>query len=175
MKRTLITTLAFLMMATIAAADGGGHGGPGDNDFGRGGADAIVASDGTVFITRTVVDTGTNTAATTITAVRPAGTTAWTITVNSHGNLRLSGSNLISLSETRAADGTVTATLTAYSTATGATAWTRTINGEVQDLLPFSGGTYAIVVVPATTTGGTATRSLVAIGNDGSVLWTISL
>ncbi|MGZ8830869.1 MAG: hypothetical protein ACXW2Q_10900 [Thermoanaerobaculia bacterium] len=174
MKRTLITTLAFLMIATIAAANGGGHGGPGDNDFGRGGANTIVGSDGTIFITRTVVDTGTRTATTTVTAIRPAGTTAWTITVTSRGNLLLSGSNLISLSETRA-DGVVTSTLTAYSTATGATAWTRAINGEVQDLLPFSGGTYAIVVVPATTTGGTATRSLVAIGNDGSVLWTVAL
>jgi outer membrane protein assembly factor BamB len=174
MKRTLITTLAFLMIATIAAANGGEHASPGGNDFGRAGADAIVGSDGTVFITRTVVDTGTRTATTTVTAIRPTGTTAWTITLSTHGNLRLSGSNLISLSETRA-DRVVTSTLTAYSTATGTTAWTRAINGEVQELLPFSGGTYALVVVPATTAGGTATRSLVAIGNDGSVLWTVSL
>jgi hypothetical protein len=176
MKRVLILTFAMLMIAAAATANGG-HGGPGGDlgDFDRGGAGAVVGSDGTIYITRSVVDTGTNTVTTTVTAVRPTGTTAWTATITTRGRLILSGSNLLSLNETRATDGTITSTITAIATATGATAWTRTISGEAQELQPFSGGTYAIVVTPATTSGGTATRSLVAIGNDGSVLWTVNL
>ena len=81
--------------------------------------------------------------------------------------------NVIAESYTRS-DGTITTTLTAISAASGATAWTKTINGRVE-LIPFSGGTYAIVTVPATTSGGTATRSVIGIGNDGSTLFTLAL
>ena len=49
------------------------------------------------------------------------------------------------------------------------------IAGAALELRPFNNGTYAVVVTPAATTGGTATRSLVAIGNDGSILWTLAL
>lgn len=175
MKKTFLTTVAMLMVASLALANGG-HGGPG-GPFGPdfGGGDLLVASDGTVFLTRTVVDTGTNTATTTVTAIRPTGVTAWTATLsNREGRLVLSGSNLLSVTSTTASDGTVSSTITALSTATGAVAWTRTISGRVTDLTSFSGGTYAIVVTPATTTGGTATRQLVAIGNDGTILWTVT-
>ena len=161
MKKTLITTIAMLMLASLALANGGGRGGPGGPAFGDfGGGNLLIASDGTVFLTRTVVDTGARTATTTVTAIRSTGVTAWTITLaNRDGNLVLSGTNLLSLTSTSASEGTVSSTITALSTASGAVAWTRTINGAVQDLLPFSGGTYAIVVIPATTSGGTATRS----------------
>ena len=171
MKKTLITTVAMLMLASLALANGGGRGGPGD--FGEG--NLLIASDGTVFLTRTVVDTATRTATTTVTAIRSTGTTAWTATLSDRdGRLVLSGSNLLSVTSTAASDGTVSSTITALSTASGAVAWTRTISGRVTELEPFSGGTYAIVVTPAATTGGTATRQLVAIGNDGTVLWTVT-
>lgn len=177
MKKTLITTIAMLMLASLAIANGGGHGGlggPGPGDFGEG--NLLVASDGTVFLTHTVVDTATRTATTTVTAIRSTGTTAWTATLaNRDGHLVLSGSNLLSVTVTAASGETVSSTITALSTASGAVAWTRTISGRVTELEPFSGGTYAIVVVPATTSGGTATRQLVAIGNDGSVLWTVTV
>jgi hypothetical protein len=173
MKRTLITTIALLMLASMAMAQN--HGGPSLADLGTGGGNAIVGSDATIYLTKTVFDNSTRSATTTVTAIRSTGTTAWTATLtDSRGNLVLSGPNLLSVTATRSA-GTVTTTLTAISTTTGATAWTRTINGEVQDLLPFNNGTYAIVRVPATTSGGTATRSLVAIGSDGYVLWTVTI
>jgi hypothetical protein len=181
MKRILIATLITLLTTGAAFANGGGergHGGPGGpgDDFGGvgGGGGSIVAADGTLFVTRRVVDTATDTATTQLVAITPAGATAWTVTLTDGGRFVLSGSNLLSVSST-STDTAVTSTITARSTATGAVAWTATINGRVTDLEPFNGGTYAIVVVPATTTGGTATRSVVAISNSGATLWTASI
>ena len=171
MKRVLAATFALLLTATIAGANDHGASGRGP-DFGPGG-DLIVASDGTIFLTTTTVSAGV--ATTQVRAVTSSGTAAWTITVNGRGRLVLSGNNLIAGSETTASDGSVSSTLTAYSTTTGSVSWTRTLTGLVAELVPFSGGTYAIVVTPSATSGGTATRSLVALGNDGSVLWTLAL
>ena len=72
-------------------------------------------------------------------------------------------------------DGTVSSTITAISTASGATAWTKSIAGRVGELAPFSGGTYVFVTVPAATSGGSATHSIVAIDNNGNTLWTVTL
>jgi len=172
MKRILITTFAITMLAAIAGANNGGGHGP----EGYGGeAGAIVASNGTIFVTSSTIDTGTRTSTTTIKAVSSSGSILWTATLSNAGRLELSDGNLIATNTTSASDGTVSTTLTAISTSSGSVAWTRTLNGRVTSLEPFSAGTYAIVVVPATTSGGSATRSLVAIGNDGSVLWTVSL
>jgi len=57
---------------------------------------------------------------------------AWTVTLSAGGHVTLSDGNLIVESASRASDGTVTTTLTAISTASGATAWTKTINGRVE-------------------------------------------
>ena len=179
MKRILVFTFALTLLASVAGAmdHGGMMGGPGVGPgMGPGdGRDLIVSSNGTVFVTGTVIDTSTRTSTTTIKAISASGATLWTATVSNGRGLTLSGNNLISISETAASDGTVSSTLTAVSISSGFTAWTRTLSGRVMSLEPFSGGTYAIVVVPAATSGGSATRSLVAIGNDGSVLWTVSL
>ncbi len=172
MKRILITTFALTMLAAIAGANGPGHGPEGG--YGPD-ADAIVASNGTIFVTSSTIDTGTRTSTTTIKAISSSGAMLWTATLTNAGRLVLSGNNLIATNSTTASDGTVSTTLTAISTSSGSVAWSRNLNGRVTSLEPFSAGTYAIVVVPATTSGGSATRSLVAIGNDGSVLWTVSL
>lgn len=176
MKKTSTIAIAlFLLLASVAGAQhhgGGPGGGPGDN--GPGGH-AIVGSDGTIYLETVTVDTTARTSSTKLTAVRSTGTIAWTATVANARGFELSGTNLITANETTASDATVSTTLTAISTASGAVAWTRTLAGRAGELRPFSGGTYAFVVVPASTSGGTATRSLVAIGNDGSVLWTLSL
>jgi hypothetical protein len=180
MKKTLIATLAFTMLASMAMANenhGGGNG-SGDNviaGFGadRDGGDAIVGSDGTLYLQSTTVTSGV--ATTRVTAIRPSGAVAWTATVTGREHLILSGTNLISVTEAKATDGTFTSTLSAISATTGAAAWTRTLSGRVTLLEPFSGGTYAIVVIPATTSGGTATRSVVGVGNDGSVLFTTAI
>src|SRR5205085_4641076 len=114
MKRILILTFALTMLAGIAAAnDRGGNGGFGSaNDGDRG---LIVSSSGTVFVTSTVIDTSTRTATTTIKAISASGSLIWTATVSNSRDLELSGSNLISLSDTTASDGTVSSTLTEIS------------------------------------------------------------
>jgi hypothetical protein len=179
MKRVLIALLAISMMTGVAFAHdgpppGGGHG-PGDGGGRDGGGGIIVASDGSAYVTKASSTSTSAAPSFVLAAIRSTGSTAWSVTINGRPDLTLSGSNLINVAEATASDGTVTSTLTAYSTASGTAVWTRTLNGRVQDLRPFSGGTYAVVVVPATTSGGTPTRSLVAIGNDGSVLWTVAI
>jgi len=156
MKKAGIATLTLLLVAGAAMAQ---HGGPG-------GGEVLVASNGTVFITSVVRDSATETATTQIVAVTTSGAKAWTATLANGGRLTLSGNNLLSVS-----DGTITA----INTATGATAWTLTQSGRVMELEPFSGGTYAIVVTPAATSGAAATRSLIAISSSGTVLWSVSL
>lgn len=183
MKKAVIAVFALLMVASIGLADGHG-GGPGGGmgpgmgmgpDHGPGfEGGALVGSDGTIYITSATTTSGTTTVS--VKAIRSTGATAWTATLPAGARgLTLSDGNLLTTSETRASDGTVTTTITAISTTSGSTAWTKTINGFVRDFVPFNGGTYAFVVTPATSSGGSAARSLVAIGNDGSVLWTVTL
>jgi hypothetical protein len=184
MRKAVAAAFAFLMVASIAAANGpGGPGGRGPGGPGGGPGEAggpggglIVASNGTVFITSETYDSATNTGTATIKAVSSSGAVLWTQTFsNGHGRFEISGSNLLSVSDVVATDGSVTSTITAISASTGATAWTKTVTGRVTDLTPFNGGTYAVVVIPATTSGGTATRSLVAISDAGATLWSITL
>lgn len=173
MKKAAVVFFAVSMIAAAAFAEGhgGGPGGPGGLVVGPEGG-LTVGSDGSVYITS--VSVTNNVATTTIKAVRSTGTVAWTASITGHPHITLSGSNILTLSDATS-DGTITSTITAISTLTGSTAWTRTITGRVDELRPFSGGTYAEVVVPPATSGGTATRSLVAIGNDGATLWTLTL
>ena len=173
MKRNLIAVLTLVLLSTSAFAQQGrggdrGQGGPG----GAPGGHAIVAPDGTIFITRDSATEGSFE----LVAIRPTGTTAWTATITGRSNLQLSGSNLLQVSQTQATETTpATTTIRAISTSSGQVAWTATLNGRVTSLEPFSGGTYAIVVTPAATAGGAATRSLVAISNSGPTLWTVAL
>src|SRR5256885_376524 len=165
MKRIPVVFLAVLMIAAAAIAhDGpGDHGPGGPAGFGpEGEGHGTVGSDSTIYLTTLTVDSTAGTASTKITAVRPTGTIAWTATLPVAAHLTLSDGNLIAESESRASDGTITTTLNAISTASGATAWTKTFTGRVA-LEPFNGGTYAFVTVPATTSGGSSTRSLVGI------------
>ncbi len=178
MKRLSIALLLVLTMTTGAAfARNGGQPGPGPGagpgaGAGPGGGNLLVATDGTIFVMRTVADSATNTATTTLTAITPSGSTAWTATLTDRGRLILSGNTLLSVSEGET-DGT--SVITARSTSTGAAAWSVTLTGRVTDLEPFSGGTYAVVVIPPATEGGIPARSLVAISSSGATLWTKSL
>ena len=182
MKKALIAALTILMVATMASAQmgGGHHGNPGQ---GRGpeaggpmGGHLIVADNGYVIVTRVVTDSATNTSSVQLVAITPSGSQAWTSTLTGgRGGFTLSGNNLLTVSSTAASDGTVSSTITARSVTTGATAWTLTRNGHITDLEPFSGGTYAVVVVPPTTAGGTATRTLIAISASGTVSWSVNL
>jgi hypothetical protein len=183
MKKTSLLSFALMMIAAVAFAQhhGGpgpgpehGPGGPGEfGGPGGPGADASVGSDGSIYLAK-VTETSNDVYTTTITAIRPAGTVAWTATVNAAAHIVVSGANVIAESGARNSDGTFTTTLNAFSASTGAAAWTVTLNGRAR-LIPFSGGTYAIVTVPATTSGGSATRSLIGISNSGSTLFTLAL
>lgn len=172
---TLIFAISMIAGAALAEGHGGGPGGPGGFGAPGGGPEGglLVGADGTVYLTTTTVSSGA--ATTTIKAVRSTGATAWTATINTRGHLELSDGNLLYVTESTAADGAVTSTINAINTTTGAAAWTRALGGRLMELRPFNNGTYAVVVTPAATNGGTATRSLVAIGNDGSILWTLAL
>jgi len=169
-----------LMIAGAALAQGhgappppfggpeGGHGGPGGPEGGL-----AVGADGTVYVTSTSVSN--NVASTTIKAIRATGTVAWTSTVTGRVRPLISDGNLLYVTHTEAADGTVTSTINAISAATGAASWTRSLGGHIAELRPFSNGTYAVTVTPPATSGGTPTRTLTAVGNDGSILWTQTL
>ncbi|HET8797744.1 MAG TPA: hypothetical protein VFO89_08655 [Thermoanaerobaculia bacterium] len=174
MKRLSIALLIVLMTAGAALARGNGHPGqgqgPGPDGFG--GGNLIVAADGTVIVSRIVSDSATHSATVTLTAISPSGATAWSVTLEDRGRLTLSGNNLLSVAP-GSTDGT--SVITARAVSTGAVAWNATFTGRVTDLEPFSGGTYAILVVPAATQGGPATRTLVAISPSGATLWSKAL
>ena len=180
-KRAVIAVVAVLMLASVAMANGdhGGPGGPGGpGDFGLGGpGGAIVGSDGTIYITREAASSTSTSRVFEIVAIRSTGTTAFTATLPSGArNAQLSGTNLLTVTDTTASGATSpTSQITAISTANGSTAWTLAIDGRVNGLEPFSGGTYVFIVKPAATSGGTATRTLEAVSNAGAVLWSVTL
>jgi len=122
MKKISVVFLAVFMIAAIASAQHGGgpmgEHGLGDERGGPGG-DAIVGSDGNIYLSSVIVDTTANTATQTIKAVSPAGTVVWTATLSAAGHPTLSDGNLIVEHASRASDGTVTTTLTAIATASG--------------------------------------------------------
>jgi outer membrane protein assembly factor BamB len=174
MKKTAIAVMALMMAATFAVANDHGGPGPGAGYEGDGGY-LDVASDGTVIITRaTAASTRTNPAAELV-AIRN-GAIAWTAALPSpRTQTEISGSQVIEVIDSTATGATTpSTTLTAFSIATGAHAWTLNITGRVKSLTPFSGGTYAVVIIPAATSGGTATRNLVAISSSGVVLSTVA-
>jgi hypothetical protein len=180
MKKTITVVLAMMMVATLAIANDhgmpagpGGPGGPGRGIEGDG--HISVAADGTVVIKRAAASSTTANPVADVVAIRN-GAIAWSATLPSpRADVELSGAQVIEVTDTTAsAASTPTTTLTALSISSGAQAWTLNITGRVTDLTPFSGGTYAVVVIPATTTGGTPTRNLVAISSTGTILSTVA-
>ena len=74
MKQSLIATLAFALLASVAVANDHGPGGPPPpGDFGRGPeGEAIVGSDGSLYIVKTTETAGNGTAAVTPMAAKEA-------------------------------------------------------------------------------------------------------
>ena len=177
--KKLSMAIAVMMFAALAFANGpehgGGPGGPGD--FGGGPGGLTVDSNGTIYLTvETAAGTSTTAPAFAIKAIGSAGATLWTSANFSGEHFELVNSNLIGVSVTRATSTTAaSSTITALSTATGTQAWTLAVDGIVTDIHPFSGGFYAVVVTPAATSGASATRTLEAISNSGTVLWKVTL
>jgi hypothetical protein len=182
MKKTGIAVLALLMVATFAVAnDHGGPGrpgpagGPGNHGPEFGGGYFDVASDGTVIITRAAASSTSANRVAEVVAIRN-GAIAWTSTLPSvRTDVEPSGTQLLEVYDSTATGATTPATtIRALSLSDGAQAWTLNITGRVENLTPFSGGTYAVVIIPATTTGGTATRNLVTINSSGVVTSTVA-
>jgi hypothetical protein len=180
--KKLSMAIAVMMFAALAFANGPDHGGgqggfPGDFGGPGGPGGFAVDSNGTIYLTvETAAGTKTTEPTFAIKAISSTGTTLWTSASFSGEHFELVNSNLIGVSVARATSTTAaSSTITALSTATGTTAWTLTVDGVVTDIHPFSGGFYAVVVTPPATTGGSATRTLEAISNSGTVLWKVSL
>jgi hypothetical protein len=176
MKKTAIAVLTLLMAATFAVANE--HGGSGASAGGRGiegDGHLTVASDGTVIVRRAAASSTTANPVAEIVAIRN-GAVAWSATLASpRTDIELSGSQVIEVTDTTASGAsTPTTGLTALNVSNGAQAWTLSITGRVEELTPYSGGTYAVVIIPATTTGGTATRNLVAISSTGVITSTVA-
>lgn len=176
MKKTGIAVLALLMAATFAVAND--HGGPGGLAGGRGiegDGHLNVAADGTVIVRRAAASSTTANPVAEIIAIRN-GAIAWSSTLPSpRTEVEISGTQVIEVTDTTASGAsTPTTGLTALNVSNGAQAWTLSITGRVEDLTPYSGGTYAVVIIPATTTGGTATRNLVAISSTGVITSTVA-
>ena len=177
--KKLTLAVAFMMFAALAFANGPNHGGGpggGPGDFGGPGGFA-VDSNGTIYLTvETAAGTSTTAPTFAIKAISSTGATLWTSANFSGEHFELVNSNLIAVSVTRATSTTAaSSTITALSTSTGTQAWTLTVDGMVTDIHPFSGGFYAVVVTPPATSGGSATRTLEAISNAGTVLWKVTL
>jgi len=174
--KKLSIAVAIMMVAAAAFANGPDHGpgGPGGPGEPGGGGGVIVDSNGTVYIdVLTAAGTSTTAPAFVLKAINSSGAVVWTsASMSGEHHFELANSNLISVSTTRATTTTAaSSTITAISTATGTTAWTLTVDGIATDVHPFSGGIYTIVVTPPASSGGTATRTLEAISNSGTVLW----
>jgi hypothetical protein len=180
MKKTITVALALMMAATIAVANdrGGppaGPGGPGPGRGVEGDGHLSVATDGTVVVVRAAASSTTGNPVAEVIAIR-GGAIAWSATLSSpRSDVEISGSQVIEVTDTTASGASSpTTTLTALALSNGAQAWTLNITGRVADLIPYSGGTYAVVIVPAATTGGTPTRNLVAISSTGTVTSTVA-
>jgi hypothetical protein len=170
--KKLSIAVAIMMVVAAAFANGPDHGPGGPGDFGGGGV--IVDSNGTAYVdVLTAAGTSTTAATFVLKAINSSGAIVWTsASISGEHHFELANSNLISVSTTRATTTTAaSSTITALSTATGTTAWTLTFDGIATDIHPFSGGIYTVVVTPPATSGGTATRTLEAISNSGTVLW----
>ena len=178
MKKTGIAVLALLMVATFAVANDhggpGAAGGPGGHGPGGGGY-FDVADDGTVIITRAAASSTAASPVAEVVAIRN-GAIAWTSTLPSvRTEVEPSGTQVLEAYDTTATGATTpTTTIKALSLSNGTAAWTLNITGRVENLTPFSGGTYAVVIIPATTTGGTATRNLVSISSAGVITSTVA-
>jgi len=165
---------------------GAGNGPRGD---GMGGfPDVLVAADGNAYLLRHVETDAVGQFA--VVSIRPSGAFGWTYKLPTLGmaQLVLAGTNVVAIqvSGGTGASGTtpsaIVSKLTGISQASGTALWTRDIDGHASSAVAFSGGLYLTVVKPAAGATGTPApgsgmgeKSLVAVSNDGVILWTLKL
>ncbi len=167
---------------------GGMSGGNFGSMMGQG---VTVGSDGVVYTLRTRAGSGTASPAVEVVAIRPSGTIAWSTAVDDgttrvkvSGNLLLVASGAEDMGmDSGTSNDDENSELVALSTASGSVQWKLDIDGFVTSLEPFAGGTYISVASGfgnGGMNGGTGgmsglTRTLLAVGPDGKVLWTVQL
>lgn len=150
-----------------------------------------VGSDGVVYTLRATTGSGTASPAIALLAVRPSGAIAWSTAVDGRTTrVKLSGDLLLVASgaEDMGMDNGTSSVdhsseLVALSPASGSVQWKLDVDGFVMSLEPFAGGTYVSVASgfgSGGMNGGTASmnglvRTLLAVGPDGRVLWTVRL
>jgi hypothetical protein len=166
---------------------GNGNGPGGD---GRGASSQIVvATDGTAFLVRHLEADATGQFE--VVAIRTSGAAGWSHKLATLGpaDLVVAGTNVVAIQHGNglASQGNPpttpvapTSKLTALSQASGSALWTLAIDGNVGDVKPFANGLYLTVSKPAVdSTGavvqGSGVKSLVAVSNDGAVLWTVQI
>jgi hypothetical protein len=151
----------------------------------------VVAEDGSAILVRHLETDAVGQFE--VVAIRTSGATGWSYKLPTLGAARveLAGTNVLAVQQGQGLgnQGTPPTTpvapktkLTAISQASGAAVWTLDLDGMVGDVEEFSGGIYLTVTKPATDASGApiprsgnGTRSLLAISNAGSVLWTVAL
>jgi PQQ-like domain len=152
-----------------------------------------VGSDGVVYTLRTTTATGSSVPAVQVVAIRPSGTVAWSASVDGGmTRVKLSGNVLLiadggedmGMNNGTATDDNGKSRLVGLSAASGSVQWTVDLDGFVSSLEPFSGGTYVIIVKGDFANGGMTgttggqngmTRTLLAVGPDGKILWSLPL
>ncbi|MHB0971945.1 MAG: hypothetical protein ACYC7A_04040 [Thermoanaerobaculia bacterium] len=175
--------------------NGGMNGGDMMGSMGAGmGQSLIVGTDGVLYTLRTSATSTTQVPAVDVVAIRPAGTQAWSTSVQGRmTRLEVTATLVLvaAASGDMGMDGSFdddvdASRLVALSAASGSVQWTLNLNGRVASLEPFSGGVYALLMRHDGTSSGNGMhngsngttlmkRSVAAIDNAGKVLWTIDL
>lgn len=172
MKPNAILTLVLLFLASVASAQMmrppssmPGHGGMGPAD-GMGPIDLAVAADGTAI----TIDR--NDANDKVVAFTASGTKAWTYTFENAVARRvlLVGTQAVVATDTE---------LVSLNVSNGAKAWSLTLDGTAMQVETGANQIYAIVAKhPNTPQRGrftAMTRTLIAVSNNGTVLWSYAL
>ncbi len=160
---------------------------------------AIVGSDGTIFLVRQTDSNNDGLFTPEVVAIRPTGATAWTAALERGMvtlRLSVSGSNLLAawqayevgMGSDLDPNATPKSQLVAFSALTGVVAWRLDIEGFIADIEPFSGGTYVVTAkrpdfdempgrggMHAPGDGQNGSSQLIAVNNDGKILWTVPL
>ncbi len=168
----------------------GNGNGPGGNAM-AGMPDLVVGTDGTAFLARHLE--ADPVAQFEVVAIRTSGAIGWSYKLPTLGpaSLVAAGTNVVAVQNGNGlgSQGIPPTTpvaqvskLTAISQISGGSIWTLSVDGKLMDVKAFSNGLYLTVVKPiADATGthepgdGLGEKSLVAVSNDGAILWTVKL
>jgi hypothetical protein len=186
----IVVMLALLLATGVFAGPSRSIGGLG---LGNAAAESlIVATDGSAYIIQVAPPTKTLPARLEVVAVR-AGAVVWRTDVDSDlEEIVLSGDRLLIVTKPsqfgwRNQGPARGSTLIAISTLTGAELWKLALEGVAKEIEPVAGGAYLTLAMPEDWVpqgpspgpgGGLglhAPRALVAVGSNGTILWTVAL